>query len=160
MGTTRREGRGQRSGLRGCEGRAVVLQRFKLKRKKGKKKKKKKTQLGLVEQVSSRAATRRTTWLACSQRDTVMASRPCFVCWKGGICVAKKMGKGVAGKGAEQVVKVVKGFKLEQVPRWGRVAHLHMPQIKPPPKFGMNTFLSKSILLCVVPMCLITQEIK
>ncbi len=74
--------------------------------------------------------------------------------------MAKKMGKGVAGKGAEQVVKVVKGFKLEQVPRWGRVAHLHMPQIKPPPKFGMNTFLSKSILLCVVPMCLITQEIK
>ena len=52
MGTTRREGRGRRSGLRACEGRAVVLQRFKLKRKKGKKKKKK-TQLGLVEQVSS-----------------------------------------------------------------------------------------------------------
>ena len=60
MGTTRREGRGQRSGLRVCEGRAVVLQRFKLKRKKGKEKEKeKKTQLGLVEQVSSRVATTR-----------------------------------------------------------------------------------------------------
>src|SRR6266568_9626730 len=56
MGTTRREGRGQRSGLRACEGRAVVLQRFKLKREKGKEKEKK-TQLGLVEQVSSWAAT-------------------------------------------------------------------------------------------------------
>src|SRR6266702_1224344 len=90
MGTTRHEGRGQRSGLRACEGRAVVLKCFKLKGKKGKKKKKKKTQLGLVEQVISRAATRRTTWLACSQRDAVMAGRHCFVCWKGGICVAKK----------------------------------------------------------------------
>ncbi len=71
----------------------------------------------------------------------------------------KKTGKGVAGKGAEQVVEVVKGFKLEQVPWWGRVAHLHTPQIKPLPKSG-TYFLSKSILLCVVPMCLITQEIK
>ena len=120
MGTTRREGWGQWSGLRACEGCTVVLQRFKLKWKKGRKKKKKKTQLGLVEQVSSQAATRWTTWLACSQRDAVMASCPCFVCWKGGICVAKKTGKGVAGKGAEQVVKVVKGFKLEQ---WGAPSH-------------------------------------
>ncbi len=48
-----------------------------------------------------------------------MAGRPCFVCWEGGICVTEKMGKGVAGKGAEQVVKVVKGFELEQVPWWG-----------------------------------------
>ena len=45
MGTTRREGRGQRSGLRVCEGRAVVLQRFKLKREKGKEKEKKKLNL-------------------------------------------------------------------------------------------------------------------
>ncbi len=89
-----------------------------------------------------------------------MAGRPCFVCWEGGICVTEKTGKGVAGKGAEQVVKVVKGFELEQVPWWGRVAHLHAPRIKPPPKSGTNTFLSKSILLCVVIMCLITQEIK
>ncbi len=74
--------------------------------------------------------------------------------------MTEKTGKGVAGKGAEQVVKVVKGFELEQVPWWGRVAHLHTPRIKPPPKSGTNTFLSKSILLCVVPMCLITQEIK
>ena len=51
-----------------------------------------------------------------------MASHPCFVCWEGGICVTEKMGKGVAGKGVEQVVKVVKGFELEQVPWWGRVA--------------------------------------
>src|SRR6266702_1561040 len=72
----------------------------------------------------------------------------------------KKMGKGVAGKGVEQVVKVVKGFELEQVPWWGQVAHLHTPRIKPLPKSRTNTFLSKSILLCVVPMCLITQEIK
>ena len=85
-----------------------------------KRKKKKKTQLGLVEQVSSRVATRRTTWLACSQRDAVMAGRPCFVCWEGGICVTEKTGKGVAGKGAEQVVKVVKGFKLKQ---WGAPSH-------------------------------------
>ncbi len=54
--------------------------------------------------------------------------------------MTEKTGKGVAGKGAEQVVKVVKGFKLEQVPWWGRVAHLHTPQIKPPPKSGTNTF--------------------
>jgi len=32
----------------------------------------------------------------------------------------KKTGKGVAGKGAEQVVKVVKGFELEQ---WGAPSH-------------------------------------
>ncbi len=32
----------------------------------------------------------------------------------------KKKGKGVARKGAEQVVKVVKGFKLEQ---WGTPSH-------------------------------------
>ena len=41
MGTTRREERGQQSGLRVCEGRAIVLQRFKLKPKKGKEKEKK-----------------------------------------------------------------------------------------------------------------------
>ncbi len=59
MGTTRREGQGQQSGLRACEGRTVVLQWFKLKWKKGKEKEKKKTQLGLVEQVSSQVATTR-----------------------------------------------------------------------------------------------------
>ncbi len=32
----------------------------------------------------------------------------------------KKTGKGVAGKGVEQVVKVVKGFELEQ---WGTPSH-------------------------------------
>ncbi len=41
MGTMRCEGRGQWSGLHACEGRAIVLQRFKLKRKKGKEKEKK-----------------------------------------------------------------------------------------------------------------------
>ena len=73
------------------------------------------------------------------------------------VMCGKKTGKGVGGKGAEQVVK---GFEFEQVPWWGQVAHFHTPRIKPPPKSGTNTFLSKSILLCVVPMCLITQEIK
>ncbi len=47
-----------------------------------------------------------------------MTGRACFVCWKGGMC-GKKTGKGVAGKGVEQVVKVVKGFELKQVPWWG-----------------------------------------
>ncbi len=37
----------------------------------------------------------------------------------------QKNRKGVAGKGAEQVVKVVKGLELEQVPWWGQVVHLH-----------------------------------
>ena len=32
----------------------------------------------------------------------------------------KKTGKGVAGKGVEQVVKVVKGFELKQ---WGAPSH-------------------------------------
>ena len=72
----------------------------------------------------------------------------------------KKTGKGVAGKGAEQVVKVVKGFELEQVPWWAkwRTFTRHELSLRPNPE--RTHFLSKSILLCVVPMCLITQEIK
>ena len=57
------------------------------------------------------------------------------------VMCGKKMGKGVGGKGAEQV-----RFENEQVPWWGRVAHFHMPRIKPPPKPGTH-FLSKSILV-------------
>src|SRR6266702_1316423 len=121
MGTTRREGRGQRSGLRACEGRAVVLQRFKLKREKGKEKEKK-TQLGLVEQVSSRAATTRVGdeqpgWRV--RKETPSWSSLFCVLERRYMC-GKKTGKGVAGKGAEQVVKVVKGLELEQ---WGAPSH-------------------------------------
>ncbi len=61
------------------------------------------------------------------------------------VMCGKKMGKGVGGKGVEQVVRV-KGFEFEQVPWWGQVAHFHTPRIKPPPKPGTH-FLSKSILV-------------
>jgi len=42
--------------------------------------------------------------------DAIMANHPCFVCWKGGY-VWQKKGKGVGGKGMEQVVK---GFEFKQ----------------------------------------------
>ena len=69
-----------------------------------------------------------------------------------------KNGKGSGRKGSGTGT-VVKGFENEQVPWWGQVVHFHMPQIKPPPKPGTH-FLSKSILVGVLPMYLITQEIK
>src|SRR6266702_3893652 len=123
MGTMRHEGRGQRSGLRACEGRTVVLQRFKLKWKKGKKKKKKKTQLGLGEQVSSWAAMTRVGdeqpgWRV--RKETPSWPVVLVLCAGKEVYVWQKKGKGVAGKGVEQVVKVVKGFKLKQ---WGTPSH-------------------------------------
>src|SRR6266702_4209226 len=113
MGTTRREGRGQRSGLRACEGRAVVLQRFELKWKKGKKKKKKKTQLGLVEQVSSRAATTRVGdeqpgWRVRKEMPSwpvvlvLCAGKEVYVCQKNGKGSGRE-GSGTGSEGSERV---------------------------------------------------------
>jgi len=74
------------------------------------KKEKKKTQLVLVEQVSRAVAgvgdkSNLAGMLTKNGRgeDAVMANCPCFVCWKEGYMWQKK-GKGVGGKGAEQVV--------------------------------------------------------
>ncbi len=75
-----------------------------------------------MEQVSSQAVTTRVGdeqpgWHV--RKETPSWPVTLVLCAGKEVYVWQKKEKGVAGKGVEQVVKVVKGFELEQVPWWG-----------------------------------------